>query len=135
MLAVSNSWTQIAWAQLWQVTLLVVVVALLSRVLAKNRPHLAYAMWLVVLVKCLMPPLWSSPAGIFCWISPAPATEAPAAVDARSSPATPDAANGDPRLVSPSGDDLGQPMQPFPSEVVVVARPGRKDRRRYRGSR
>ena len=60
----------LAWAQLWQVTLLVVVVAVLVRMVASNRPHLAYALWLVVLVKCVTPPVWASPSGVFCWLQP-----------------------------------------------------------------
>ncbi len=58
-------------SQLWQVTLLVLAVAILVRLLARNRPHLAYALWLVVLVKCVTPPVWSSPSGVFCWLLPA----------------------------------------------------------------
>lgn len=58
-------------AQLWQVTLLILLVWLLTRWLARNRPHLAHALWLVVLVKCVTPPLWSSPSGLFCWLQPA----------------------------------------------------------------
>ena len=61
----------LAWAQLWQVTLLVIVVAILVRLVARNRPHLAYALWLVVLVKCVTPPLFASPSGLFCWLQPA----------------------------------------------------------------
>src|SRR4029450_4673300 len=36
--------------------------------LLRRRPHLAYALWLVVLFKCVTPPFWSSPSGIFCWV-------------------------------------------------------------------
>ena len=54
-----------AWAQLWQVTVLIVAVGLLVRVLCRRRPHLAYVLWMVVIVKCLTPPLWSSPTGVF----------------------------------------------------------------------
>lgn len=28
------------------------------------------ALWLVVLAKCVTPPLWSSPSGVFCWLQP-----------------------------------------------------------------
>ncbi len=61
----------LAWTQLWQVTLLVIVVAILARLVARNRPHLAYALWLVVLVKCVAPPVLASPSGLFCWLQPA----------------------------------------------------------------
>ncbi|MEX2027419.1 MAG: hypothetical protein WEH44_08960, partial [Pirellulaceae bacterium] len=63
-----NVWTRIAWAQCWQVTLLIVGVWLLLRAVGQNRPHLACALWLVVLLKCITPPLVSSPSGIFCWL-------------------------------------------------------------------
>ncbi len=65
----------VAWAQLWQVTLLIVVTAILARVLARNRPYLAYALWLVVLVKCVTPPLLTSASGVFCWLQPAETVE------------------------------------------------------------
>ena len=55
-------------AQAWQITLLIVVVAGINRWLSRKRPHLAHALWLVVLVKCVTPPMWSSPSGMFCWL-------------------------------------------------------------------
>jgi beta-lactamase regulating signal transducer with metallopeptidase domain/ABC-type amino acid transport substrate-binding protein len=60
----------LAWSQLWQVTVLVVIVAALVRTVARNRPHLAYVLWLVVLVKCVTPPLFTSTSGVFCWLQP-----------------------------------------------------------------
>ena len=65
-----SSFLQMAWGQLWQVTLLVLAVAVLVRLVARNRPHLAYVLWLVVLVKCVTPPLFASPSGVFCWLQP-----------------------------------------------------------------
>lgn len=58
---------QAAWTQLWQVTVLIGLVALVVRVCCRQRPHLAHVLWMLVIVKCLTPPLWSSPAGIFSW--------------------------------------------------------------------
>ena len=55
-------------AQAWQITLLIVSVAGINRWLSRKRPHLAHALWLVVLVKCVTPPMWSSPSGMFCWL-------------------------------------------------------------------
>lgn len=60
----------IAMAQLWQVTLLILVVAALTRWLSPRRPHLSHLLWLVVLIKCVTPPLWASPGGVFCWLQP-----------------------------------------------------------------
>lgn len=61
-------WTGIAWMQCWQVTALIALVWVVTRLVARNRPHLACALWLIVLCKCVTPPLWSSPSGIFCWM-------------------------------------------------------------------
>lgn len=63
--------TPVLIAQAWQVTLLIVAVAAINRWVGKSRPHLAHALWLVVLVKCVTPPIWSSPSGLFCWLQPA----------------------------------------------------------------
>src|SRR5579872_399881 len=59
-----------AWTQLWQLTALIAVVAAIVRLTANRRPHLAHVLWLVVLAKCLTPPVMASPAGIFCWLQP-----------------------------------------------------------------
>jgi beta-lactamase regulating signal transducer with metallopeptidase domain len=75
MIPVGDELPWAAWAQLWQVTLLIAAVALLTRLFARNRPHLAHALWLVVLLKCVTPPLWSSPSGVFCWIQAMPRGE------------------------------------------------------------
>jgi bla regulator protein BlaR1 len=42
-------------------------VGTLVRFGARQRPHLAHTLWMVVILKCLTPPLWSSPTGIFSW--------------------------------------------------------------------
>lgn len=62
---VDSQWMDWAWAQAWQLTALIVIVAIVVRCFAKHRPHLAYVLWLVVLAKCLTPPMIASPAGIF----------------------------------------------------------------------
>src|SRR5262245_7155448 len=56
--------------QAWQLAALVAGVLLVNRLLGKDRPHLAHALWLVVLLKCVTPPLWSSRSGVFCWLQP-----------------------------------------------------------------
>lgn len=60
---------QLAWSQLWQVTLLIVAVAIAVRLFCRRKPHLAYALWLLVALKCVTPPLWSSPTGVFSWVA------------------------------------------------------------------
>ncbi|HUB25987.1 MAG TPA: M56 family metallopeptidase, partial [Tepidisphaeraceae bacterium] len=61
-------------AQLAQVSLAIVAVSLLTRIFCRRRPHLAYVFWILVLIKSLMPPIWSSPLGVFSWARPARST-------------------------------------------------------------
>ncbi|MEX2288551.1 MAG: M56 family metallopeptidase [Planctomycetaceae bacterium] len=63
----SSGFISAIWIQLWQVTLLVVAVGVVIRVGCRHRPHLAYLLCILVAVKCLTPPVWSSPTGIFSW--------------------------------------------------------------------
>ncbi|MHC4400797.1 MAG: M56 family metallopeptidase [Planctomycetota bacterium] len=55
------------WSQLWQVTVLALVVGIVARFVSRRRPHLAYLLWMLVVIKCITPPLWSSPTGLFSW--------------------------------------------------------------------
>ena len=64
-----NSLSDLAWAHFWQVTAVVLCVAVLVRLLGRTRPHLAYLLWLLVFVKCVTPPIWSCPTGVFSWIN------------------------------------------------------------------
>ena len=41
--------------QAWQILLLAMIVAAATKIVAKNRPHLAHAMWILVLIKCVTP--------------------------------------------------------------------------------
>ena len=62
-----NETLWIAFAQLWQVTALIVGVLLVTG-LCRRYPHLAYVLWMIVLLKCVTPPVWSSPVGVFSWL-------------------------------------------------------------------
>jgi beta-lactamase regulating signal transducer with metallopeptidase domain/nitrous oxidase accessory protein NosD len=53
--------------QFWQATAVMAAVGLLAGLFCRRRPHLAYVLWLVALVKCLTPPVWSSPTSVFSW--------------------------------------------------------------------
>ena len=71
-----------------QLTAVVAAVALIATTALRRRPHLAYALWLAALAKCFVPPVWSSPTGLFSWaaaaahVTPSPAPADPLAVDA-----------------------------------------------------
>src|SRR6185295_10403780 len=58
----------IATAQLWQVTVVCILVALVTRFGCRHRPHLAYLLWMLVVVKAVTPPLIASPTGLFSWV-------------------------------------------------------------------
>lgn len=62
-----GTYAQMVWDQTWQVTLLITAVCLATRLL-RIQPHLAHVLWVVVLLKCVTPPLWSSPSGVFSWL-------------------------------------------------------------------
>jgi len=50
--------------QSWQIALLVVVIAAVSLVLRNKSAHIRYLLWLIVLAKCLAPPLFTIPLAI-----------------------------------------------------------------------
>ncbi len=58
---------ELAWTQIWQVAAVAVLVAVVTAICCRRRPHLAYLLWMLVLVKAVTPPLWSSPTGAFSW--------------------------------------------------------------------
>lgn len=51
----------------WQVTVVAALAMLATTCFCKKRPRIAYVIWMLVVVKCLIPPLWSSKTGIFSW--------------------------------------------------------------------
>ena len=53
--------------QLIQVTIVASVAWLAWKLFATNRPHLSHAIWSLVLLKCLTPPIFTNPASPFCW--------------------------------------------------------------------
>lgn len=56
---------QLIATQAWQIAALAIVVAVVNRTVAKNRPHLAHALWMLVLIKCVTPPIWGHSLGLF----------------------------------------------------------------------
>ena len=63
---------RIAWSMFWQSSLLIVVIFLLDRILARRiRASVRHALWLLVLLKLLLPPAFALPTGVMWWLSPA----------------------------------------------------------------
>ena len=60
-------WTRLIATQLWQVTLLIPAAILLLRWLLPTRSHLAYGVLLIVLLKCVTPPVFTSNIGLLPW--------------------------------------------------------------------
>jgi beta-lactamase regulating signal transducer with metallopeptidase domain len=67
----------LAWAQLWQVTIVALGVGAIVRICCRDRPRLAYALWMLVVVKAIVPPYLSSPTGVFSWALARPAATQP----------------------------------------------------------
>lgn len=52
-----------------QIAVLAGIAFCITRMWAKNRPYLAHAIWALVLLKCLLPPVIPSPLSPFSWIA------------------------------------------------------------------
>lgn len=63
----ASSWFETGLTHFWQVTALVLIAAWVSRTSLRRHPHLVYLLWLLVIVKCLTPAVWSSRVGVFSW--------------------------------------------------------------------
>ena len=66
----ANTLHEMLWTHLWQIGVLTLLVAVLTAVGGRRWPHLAYALWLVVLAKCFVPPIWGWSAGVPGWNPP-----------------------------------------------------------------
>jgi beta-lactamase regulating signal transducer with metallopeptidase domain len=64
----------LARAQLWQVTLAALALGAAARLAGRRRPRVGYTLWMLVLLKALVPPVVSSPTGVFSWAMAGPAT-------------------------------------------------------------
>ncbi len=63
----SEALTRLLWTQFWQISLLLTIVAILTRTILRDRPRACNMLWLVTFAKCLTPPLWASPVAFFSW--------------------------------------------------------------------
>lgn len=68
--ALGEQLLRFGWPILWQSSLLMVIVFCLDHLLAKKvRTAVRYALWLVVLVKLLLPPTLALPTGVAWWLT------------------------------------------------------------------
>ena len=59
-----NSVAIYLFAQSWQIALLAGIVGLISLALRNRSAHIRYLLWLIVLAKCLVPPIYSVPVAV-----------------------------------------------------------------------
>ena len=62
-----NQISSLLWTQVWQVTAVAILVLIAVKLFAKDKPHLAHVLWAIVLIKCITPPIFSSPTSPFSW--------------------------------------------------------------------
>ncbi len=60
MAEISVGIVNVGWTLAWQVAVVAAVVWVLTSLFARRRPHLAAALWLLVIIKALMPPVWAT---------------------------------------------------------------------------
>ncbi len=100
--------------QSWQIALLVVVIAAVSLVLRNKSAHVRYLLWLIVLAKCLVPPLLTVPVAILPQEEAAePVRIFPATEMAALNPAVADMATTEPPIL---------PAEPAAMAPVSMAR-------------
>jgi len=71
-----SSFSSLMWVQSLQICTVFAMAWLTSGLLRNRSPHIAHVLWLVVLLKCVTPPLWSSSTGVFCWLQNVGTSEA-----------------------------------------------------------
>ncbi len=120
----NSSVTQIAWMQVWQVTIVAAGLGVFARLFCSRRPHLAYILWLVVLVKLLTPPLLSSPTSVFSLLA-MPSQHADAVVDPRSvqNQILPSRTEAEQPAVSQNADKTYSPINSLRENADIVMQP------------
>ena len=61
----SSSILSMVVTQTWQVAMLASCVWFITRFATRDRAHISHMLWALVLLKCVTPPIWSSPVGLF----------------------------------------------------------------------
>ena len=118
-------------SQTWQVAVLVVVVAVLCWTLRKTSAHWRYLLWLVVLVKCLVPPVLTVPVAVLPEQSPVifntsePNTALPEPVQVQVPEPPAKALPPVPSVVAPSAsrNEVSLTQQAQPSVLAAVTSP------------
>lgn len=64
----AGDWIVVLMIQCWQLAALALIIWILVRTLGRRRPHLAHVLCTLVLIKALIPPLWSVNWSPFTWI-------------------------------------------------------------------
>jgi len=67
----ANQVSEYLLTQSWQIALLAVIVGLITFALRNRSAHIRYLLWLIVLAKCLVPPMYSVPVAVLPERSPA----------------------------------------------------------------
>jgi len=100
--------------QSWQIAALVAIIAALSLALKNRSAHIRYLLWLIVLAKCLVPPLLTVPLAVLPQDKPVPVFEIAA---------------------MPKVEPLPLPSTPVPPSPTrtVAARPARLSPRQWLG--
>ena len=117
--------TALASAQFWQVTVVCVLVAAATLLACRHRPHLAYLLWMLVVIKAITPPLIASPTGLFSWLLRQPASAVMVTTATHPTPA-PTAAGSEPRLATTSATQAPatqiRPVAPALAEAPLAER-------------
>lgn len=114
-------------AQLWQVSALAFVVLVAVALFLRRSPHYAHALLLLVLVKAVCPPIWSSPTAVFGrdWQVGSPVTsslpgDTPVGPPAASAPVTFEMRDTSDFVPSPDGNSSPPDSRPFPWASVLI---------------
>ncbi len=68
-------WESLLVRHLWQVSLLVVMVFIAAKYVCHHRPHFAYLLWVLVLLKAVTPPVIATPISPWTWLAKAKPSE------------------------------------------------------------
>jgi beta-lactamase regulating signal transducer with metallopeptidase domain len=63
----ASTWLEWIGAQSLQIAIVAAIIWIATWLWASNRPHMAHALWAIVLIKCVVPPI-GSPIGVMNWI-------------------------------------------------------------------